>query len=72
MSTVTKAQTIRQSANPYLGAVAQNVYREVKGSEDHLADKKVFYFDDGSFLTFEVAYLAVEDGIEQRTTRRAL
>lgn len=60
----TRAQQIRTSSNPYLNAVAKNVLRDKIGSEDHLHDKKIFYFDDGSFLTFEVSYMAIEDGRE--------
>lgn len=58
----TIAQEVRQKPNPYLAAVARAAYREVRQSEEHLHDKKIFHFEDGSFLTFEVQYLAVEDG----------
>lgn len=66
----TIAQQIRKAANPYLDAVARNVYRGCKASEGHLSDKKIFYFEDGSFLTFQVSYMAVDDGIERRAPRR--
>lgn len=50
----TIAQEVRQKPNPYLAAVARAAYREVRQSEEHLHDKKIFHFEDGSFLTFEV------------------
>jgi hypothetical protein len=59
---LTVAQQIRKLSNPYLAAVARCAYRRICDSEDHLADKKIFHFADGSFLTFEVSYTAVEDG----------
>lgn len=55
-SPVNEAQRIRAMANPYLSAVARCAYRNVVDSEDHLHDKKVFHFEDGSILTFKVAY----------------
>lgn len=61
---MTEAQQIRASANPYQQAVAKCEYRNVRDSEDHLHDRKIFHFEDGSFLTFEVAYTAIEDGKE--------
>lgn len=69
---LTIAQSIRRSSNPYLAAVTANVLREVKNSEGHLHDKKVFYFEDKSFLVFEVAYTAVEDGTDGRSDYRNL
>lgn len=69
---LTIAQSIRRSSNPYLAAVTANVLREVKNSEGHLHDKKVFYFEDKSFLVFEVAYTAVEDGTDSRSDYRNL
>lgn len=60
---LTEAQSVRRSSNPYLAAVASHVYRTGVDSEGHLNDKKIFYFEDGSFVTFEVAYAAVEDGL---------
>ncbi len=53
---------ILAAPNPYLAAVARCIYRTKVDSEDHLNDKKIFHFEDGSFLTFEVSYMAVEDG----------
>lgn len=58
----TQAQRVRALPNPYLAAVARCVYRQPLDSECHLSDKKIFHFEDGSFLTFEVTYTAVEDG----------
>lgn len=55
---LTDAERIRAMPNPYLTAVARLVYREVLDSEDHLNDKKVFHFEDGSTLTFKVTYTA--------------
>lgn len=52
----TEAQRIRAMANPYLSAVARCAYRRVIDSENHLNDKKVFFFEDGSSLAFKVAY----------------
>lgn len=52
------AQCIRRSSDPYHAAVTSFTRREVPhGSKHH-----VYYFEDGSFLTFEVSYMAVEDG----------
>lgn len=59
---LTEAQRIRAMSNPYLSAVARNIHREIKDSIDHLRDKKIFHFEDGSFLTFEVSYMAIDDG----------
>ncbi len=58
----TEKQRILATSNPYLAAVARCVYRTKADSEDHLHDKKIFHFEDGSLLTFEVSYTAVEDG----------
>lgn len=58
----TRAQKARTSENPYLSAVASCIRREVLPSENHLNDRKVFHFDDGSFLAFSVSYSAIEDG----------
>lgn len=62
---LTEAQQIRASANPYKQSVARCAYRNLIDSDDHLSDKKVFHFEDGSFLTFEVSYAAVEDGSDR-------
>ena len=59
---LTEAQRILAMPNPYLAAVARCVYRSKVDSEDHLADKKVFYFEDHSSLPFAVTYTAIEDG----------
>jgi hypothetical protein len=64
------AQSIRKSSNPYLAAITANIRREVKPSVDHRGDTKVFYFEDGSFLTFAVAYEAIADGTDQRAEFR--
>lgn len=69
---LTIAQSIRRSSNPYLAAVTANVLREVKNPEGHLGDKKIFYFEDKSFLVFEVAYTAAEDGADSRADYRNL
>lgn len=69
---LTIAQSIRRSSNPYLAAVTSNVLREVQNSQGHLHDKKIFYFEDKSFLVFEVAYSAVEDGTDERGDYRNL
>lgn len=63
---LTIAQQIRAMGNPYLRSIASpyQVRRQIIDSADHLTDKKVFYFEDGSYLTFEVSYMAVEDGKE--------
>ena len=66
----TIAQSIRRSSNPYLAAITANIRREVKPSEHHLNDTKVFYFEDGSFLIFAVAYEAISDGLDQRADYR--
>lgn len=60
---LTDAQRIRAMANPYLASVARCVYRNIVDSEDHLHDRRVFHFGDGSFLAFEVAYTAAENGV---------
>lgn len=59
----TEAQQIRSMPNAYMTAVARCAYRRPLDSGDHLCDKKVFYFEDGSSLTFQVTYTAIEDGI---------
>lgn len=61
---LTIAQQIRKTPNQYLKAVACQVRRQLVDSPDHLTDKKIFYFEDGSYLTFGVSYMAVEDGKE--------
>jgi hypothetical protein len=53
-----------------LAAITANIRREVKPSVDHRGDTKVFYFEDGSFLTFAVAYEAIADGTDQRAEFR--
>lgn len=61
---LTIAQQVRKTSNPYLKAVALNIRRQIVDSNNHLTDKKIFHFSDGSFLTFEVCYMAVEDGAQ--------
>lgn len=58
----TIAQSIRISSDPYRASITSFSRREVIRSDDGHADKKIFHFEDGSFLTFEVSYTAVEDG----------
>jgi len=55
---LTIAQSIRRSSDPYQAAVASFTRREVP----HGQSKHTYYFEDRSFLTFEVTYTAVEDG----------
>ena len=62
MKNLTIAQSIRRSSDPYRASITSFSRREVIRSEDGQNDKKIFYFEDTSFLTFEVSYLAVEDG----------
>lgn len=59
---LTIAQSIRRSSDPYRASITSFSRREVIRSEDGKKDKKIFHFEDASFLTFEVSYLAVEDG----------
>ena len=55
---LTIAQSIRRSSDPYRAAVTSFSRRDVPhGSKYH-----TYYFEDGSFLTFEVLYTVVEDG----------
>lgn len=58
----TIAQSIRRSNDPYRASVTSFIRREVIRSDGCHHDKKIFHFEDGSFLTFEVTYTAVEDG----------
>lgn len=62
MKNLTIAQSIRRSSDPYRASITSFSRREVIRSEDGKKDKKIFHFEDASFLTFEVSYLAVEDG----------
>lgn len=59
----TIAQSIRRSNDPYRAAITSFSRREVFRSDDGQSDKKVFHFEDGSFLTFMVSYAAIEDGV---------
>lgn len=59
---LTIAQSIRRSSDPYRAAITSFTSRDIIRSEDGQKDKKIFHFEDASFLTFEVSYLAVEDG----------
>lgn len=52
------AQCVRRSTDPYRAAVASFTRRQVSEKQ------KTFYFEDGSFLTFEITYTAVGDGNE--------
>ena len=61
-SKLTIAQSIRRSSDPYRASITSFIRREVIRSDDGHHDKKIFHFEDGSFLTFEVTYTAVEDG----------
>ena len=61
---LTIAQSIRRSSNPYRAAVTSFSRREIIRSDDGGNDKKIFHFEDGSFLTFDVTYTAIEDGSE--------
>lgn len=58
----TMAQSIRRSSDPYRAAITSFIRREVIRSDDGQSDKKIFHFEDGSFLTFMVSYSAIEDG----------
>lgn len=57
---LTIADQISRTPNPYLKAIASQVLRKVVDSADHLTDKKVFYFSDGSSLVFGVSYHVIE------------
>lgn len=63
MAKLTIAQSIRRSADPYRASITSFIRREILRSDDGQSDKKIFHFEDGSFLSFEVSYIAVEDGI---------
>jgi hypothetical protein len=55
---LTIAQSIRRCSDPHRAAVTSFTRRDVP----HGTNKQIYYFEDGSFLTFEVSYMAVEDG----------
>lgn len=55
---LTIAQSIRRSRDPHRAAITSFTRRDVP----HGSNKHTYYFEDGSFLTFEVTYMAVEDG----------
>jgi hypothetical protein len=55
---LTIAQSIRRSSDPHQAAIASFSRRECP----HNANYHTYYFEDGSYLTFEVSYLPVEDG----------
>ena len=61
----TIAQSIRRSSDPYRASITSFSRREVIRSEDGRCDKKIFFFEDGSFLAFEVTYSAIEDGVSE-------
>lgn len=55
---LTIAQSIRRSSDPHHAAIVSFSRQEIlRGQNMH-----VYHFEDESFLTFEVSYLAVEDG----------
>lgn len=55
---MTIAQSIRRSSDPHHAAVTSFSRQEVlRGQGRH-----VYYFEDGSFLMFEVTYTAIDDG----------
>jgi len=54
---LTIAQSIRRSSDPHHAAVTCFTRRE---APNH--GQRIYYFEDGSFLTFEVSYMPVEDG----------
>lgn len=56
------AQSIRRSSAPYQAAITSFIRREIIRSDDGQSDKKIFHFEDGSFLTFMVSYAAIDDG----------
>lgn len=55
---LTIAQSIRRSSNPHQAAITSFTRRECP----HGHNIHTYYFEDGSFLAFEVSYMAVEDG----------
>lgn len=55
---LTIAQSIRRSSDPHHAAVTSFTRRDVPPGQN----KHTYYFEDGSFLTFEVTYTAIEDG----------
>jgi len=55
---LTIAQSIRRSSDPHRAAVTSFTRRDCP----HNSTRHVYYFEDGSFLTFEVSYVPVEDG----------
>jgi hypothetical protein len=55
---LTIAQSIRRSSDPHRAAITSFSRRDCP----HGQNKHTYYFEDGSFLTFEVSYMAVEDG----------
>ena len=59
-SQLTIAQSIRRSSDPHHAAVTSFSRQEVLRGQN----KHVYYFEDRSFLVFDVIYTAVEDGGE--------
>lgn len=49
-----KAQQVARLPNPYQASVASMSSRELRQSSGHENDQVIFYFDDGSWLTFRV------------------
>lgn len=54
---LTIAQSIRRSSDPHQAAIAS--FSRQAAPSHYL---RTYYFEDGSFLSFEVSYMAVEDG----------
>jgi hypothetical protein len=52
------AQCIRRSSDPYRASIAAFTSRDASSDK-----RKIFYFEDGSFLSFEITYTAVDDGV---------
>jgi len=57
---LTIAQSIRRSTDPHRAAITSFSRQEILRGQN----KHTYYFEDGSFLTFEVTFTAVEDGAE--------
>jgi hypothetical protein len=55
---LTIAQSIRRSSNPHHAAITSFSRQEILRCQN----KHVYYFEDGSFLTFHVTYSAIDDG----------
>lgn len=55
---MTIAQCIRRSSDPYRASIESFTSRDASSDK-----RKVLYFEDGSFLCFEITYTAVDDGM---------